>query len=72
MKRELEIGEILEVDKILLECREKEDGTCFGCYWFVEEELVCTHRNQCGICSSALRIDNKHVIFVKVGEVQDA
>lgn len=72
MKGELEIGDNLEVDKIRLECRQQADGTCHGCYWLEEQEYVCTHRHHCGICSSFLRTDNKDVIFVKVGEVQDA
>lgn len=69
---QLEIGDILEVDKIRLECREQKDGTCYGCYWFEEEDQSCIHRHRCGICSSSLRTDNKAVIFVKVGEVQNA
>lgn len=72
MKGELEIGDILEVDKIRLECREQKDGTCYCCYWLEEEEHLCTHRHRCGICSSSLRTDNKDVIFVKVGEVQNS
>lgn len=74
MKGELEIGDILEVDKIRLECREATFGNpCTGCFWLIEEEYHCNHEHQkCGLCSHALRSDDKDVIFVKVGEVQDA
>lgn len=73
MKEELEIGDIVEVCNIRLECREQKDGTCRGCYWLEEEEQVCTDSyNSCGLCSYNTRSDNKDVIFVEVGEVQDA
>jgi hypothetical protein len=73
MKEELEIGDIIEVCNIRIKCREQKDGTCHGCYWFVDEYHECTDcYNSCGLCSSTLRSDHKDVIFVKVGKVQNA
>ena len=72
MKGELEIGDILEVCNIRIECRESQGNSCNGCYWLTEEEHACTHPHNCGLCSPFLRTDHKDVIFVKIGEVQNA
>lgn len=69
---ELEIGDILEVNKVRLQCHDtRQHDSCDGCYWLVDGRY-CDHHKQCGRCSSSLRHDHKDVIFVKVGEVQNA
>lgn len=69
---ELEIGDILEVCKIRLECRESKDHSCANCYWYVDKNQCNDVYNSCGKCTSSLRSDNKDVIFVKIGEVNYA
>ena len=69
---ELEIGDIIEVCKLRLQCRENITGSCANCYWYVGEDQCEDVHNSCGPCTSFLRTDNKDVIFVKVGEVPDA
>lgn len=72
MKNELEIGEILEVCNLRLQCREQQGHFCRGCYWLVNDSYCNDVYNSCGPCSSSLRMDNKSVIFVKVDEEPDA
>ena len=72
MKGELEIGDILEVCNIRLQCRVNITGSCVNCYWYDGENDCNDVYASCGLCSPALRSDHQDVIFVKVGEVPDA
>lgn len=71
MKGELEIGEIIEVCNIRLQCRENLTNTCANCYWYDGEYHCNDVYHSCGHCSSGLRTDHKDVIFVNAGEVPD-
>lgn len=62
-------GECFENCKLIYEVRENE--SCKGCSFFIEEENYCTkmENNMREPCSDIVRNDNKSVIFVQVGEI---
>lgn len=70
--KELQIGEVFEHCKILLECRINKNGNCGDCYFYVGEGVCDDALNPIVHCSKHFRTDNNDVIFVKVGEAQNA
>lgn len=72
--RQHRIGDTFEHCKLILKIC--EGFTCRGCFFWISEEQECIYRtpSEGGFfepCSPTIRTDDKSVIFVKVGEVQD-
>ena len=60
---ERKLGEVFEVDGVILRVVEASDTfSCDGCYFLANEQNVCGFQN----CLSCERTDNKSVKFVKV------
>lgn len=70
--KELQIGEVIEHCKILLQCRLNKNGNCGDCFFYVGEGVCDDVPNISFPCSKNFRSDNNDVIFVKVGEAQNA
>lgn len=65
------IGKTFEWCKLIYEVR--ESSSCKGC-WFLDADNGCTVRfvdRNIPRCGGFMRRDDKDVMFVKVGEVQD-
>lgn len=68
---EVPVGGTFEWCKLILEVQ--ESSSCKGC-WFLNADIGCTVRfvdRSVPRCGGLMRRDDKNVIFVKVGEVQD-
>lgn len=68
-QKEIPVGETFSHCHVLYEVR--EEFSCKGCSFFIEDENVCTDscKRSLPSCSSIDRHDGKDVIYVQINEL---
>lgn len=68
--RERVVGEVLEIDGIMVICKKSDTPSCKGCY-FYNSDFRCTKEEimeNIGYCNHNDRKDRTNIIFVKMEE----